>query len=364
MLACVSLLQFYAFVRLRERPTAWRWVAFTLAGVLGLYTHAHYGFALVGYALVLYLDRRQLRLWHGCVSLAAIGLAYLPALLSLSAFVSTKGVRYALHLPSALPKVFVAATVGFNYFALVEKGEGRPVGLADLRQNLLLLLPVVVAGILVAWGLLRAHRHAASRQRLLRFHALFTLPIALSFGVTAATGLYLLMPKFLIYAVPFGLCMLAEAYMALEAAKVRWLLTACGVAIAAVALLHFWTPQLYGRRENWKDLAAMLRAAQGPGTQIVLLPGSHGSLDYYWEGALEHARIIAVPAAPDSAFASAVRETVNGKRDIYFVRYDIVQFERDPHDRLLKTLDSFGLRKDVVQYNPRLLCYHWHRDQE
>ncbi|HEX3850735.1 MAG TPA: glycosyltransferase family 39 protein, partial [Polyangiaceae bacterium] len=120
----VALLQAWAFVEVvarhaEGRPVLGAWVGFVLAGVVGVYTHFHYWFLIAGFAFAMLRRRRDLPLKQGIIALAATVLLYLPNLPNLMRFQREAGGAphlLATDLPSALPKLLVACSVGFNYF--------------------------------------------------------------------------------------------------------------------------------------------------------------------------------------------------------------------------------------------------------
>ena len=153
LVALLALLQALTLLRVLERPTLWRWGAFVLVGLIGVYTHLHYWLFMAGFALTFLRERRVVPLWKGAAALGTVLLLYLPNLPNIAKFIAVRSGEYGVDLPSALPKLFAAVTLGFNYFALGDQAVNRAVGSADLAQNAFL---IALAAVPALFAVLRA----------------------------------------------------------------------------------------------------------------------------------------------------------------------------------------------------------------
>ena len=54
----------------------WRWVAFILIGVIGVYTHLHYWLFLAGMSLTFVRERHVLPWWKGFAALCSVAVIY------------------------------------------------------------------------------------------------------------------------------------------------------------------------------------------------------------------------------------------------------------------------------------------------
>ncbi len=361
MVAFIGLWQILAALRAVERPTLLRWAIFVLAGLIGVYTHLHYWLFLICFVLTFFRLRKTAPFWHGFASVATVGLLYLPNLPNVIHFTEVRSGTYFVHLPSALPKLFAAFTVGFNYFELPEQAVGRAVGLADLTRNIPLALLVMIPALIILTVLIRLHIKNRRDGILWLGHELFTAPVLLAAAATMVTRQYWLQPKYLIFSTPVALLFLAYAYISINRALLRRCLAVCGAAIVTVALLHFWNPQHYGRRENWIGLTNVLKQDFTSESALVLLPDSYSLLRYYWPSAAELWQKIDVPPPQISPaeYAAYLKNLLSGKRDVYYIRWDTQQNEMDPRDVIPQALDQLGMRDPVIQYNPRFFLYHW-----
>jgi uncharacterized membrane protein len=364
LVTLIALVQVWLLLLLLERESLWRWCVFVLAAIIGVYTHLHYWIFLAGIAVVFLAERRNLALWKGVVALTAVVLVYLLNLNHLLEFVRIRSGDYFVDLPSALPKLFAAVTVGFNYFALSDSAAGRPVGLGDLSHNGVLAVLAILPAALILWGMIRAHRAKLQARTLIWGHALFTIPVIIALLASVVTRQYWLQPKYVIFIVPFGLLLIAEGYLALDKALMRRAAAALGLAVWVVAILHFWNPADYGRRENWRAAAEMLKSRVGPNSALIVLSvNGHGLLPYYWREVTQLWKPLNDSAAitPKAEAVGKLTAMTAGCSDVYYLWYDVRRNRDDPTDMTIRALDHLGTRAETETLNPRLRIYHWKR---
>jgi hypothetical protein len=205
----------------------------------------------------------------------------------------------------------------------------------------------------------RVHLRKPFSRSLVFGHALFTIPILLAFAACAVTKQYWLQPKYVIFSAPFALLFVAEAYVAISPAFLRRGVAVLGGAVCLIALIHFWTPTQYGRREDWRGAAVTLRARMTPNSVLLLAPGGYGLLNYYWPEAPQYWRIV----NPDSVDHVIVPNDFDGPKHHgpTFYNYlwsDIRRNDGDPQDRIRKRFMSCTSDVDSVQFNPRFKLYH------
>jgi uncharacterized membrane protein len=363
LVALCALLQVWALLRLVERESLWRWVAFVAIALLGLYTHLHYWLFLGGVALSLLRERKTIPLWKSIAAMAAVVLLYLPNIPNLMTFVAVRSGDYsAVHLPSAIPKLVAAVTVGFNYFALAQQSAlGRPIGASDLLRNLMLVvLAAIPAGILFLTFVRVQWRKRPDRSLSLCYE-LFIVPTLLAFAATILMKQYWLQPKYIIFVAPFALLLIALLYLAISKPWLKTLAVVLGAGVGIIALLHFWNPEQYGRRENWRAATAMLRGASDSQTALVLIQEGYPLLRYYWPESKSFEKMIEVPSIKEAnpAYVDTLRQLLTGKQTVFYLRWDVVQNSKDPRDILPQALDQIGSRTQEYRYNPRLICYQW-----
>ena len=362
LVALLALAQAWTALRALERPTLGRWASFTLVGLAGVYTHFHYWIFLPGFALVFLRERKNASVWKGLAALSCVAILYLPNLPNLLRFIEVRGGEYEVHIPSAIPKLLAAFTLGFNYFALGEQGAGRAVGMTDLAGNLPLVLLAGAAAAVVLVALIRVHLRESRDRALWWGHALFTVPVALALIATLLSHKYWLQPKYLIFSTPFALLFVALAYRALETAWLRRALTLAGAAILAVALLHFWDSAHYGRREDWRGMTAYLQKQYEPSSALLAFPGNYGLLAYYWPECRSLLRLADVPRAESYSEeeTSRLRARLSSRQRVFYIRWDTVQNLRDPGDALPRALDEIAAAPaQIISFNPRFALYEW-----
>ncbi len=358
MVASIALLQAYVLLLLLERFSWIRWAAFVLVAVAGIYTHLLYWLFLGGTALTFLRERGRLSIWKSWGALAATVLTYLPNVPNLMKFQETRGGEYTMHFVSALPKLLAAFTVGFNYFELGEQGAGRAIGAQDVFANLPLVILTGLAGAFIIWKLVWLHSQKHDRSPIWFAHELFTVPVLAATVASLVTGKYFLQPKYLIFSVPFALLFVALAFDDLRNPRGRQAVAVMGALIAMIALTHYWKPEQYGRKENWRTAAEVLGTAVGDSTALLLLPGHYRLLSYYAPGIEKRWEQIDLQA--DSAGAASRLDSLGAtQKEIYYLRHDVVQNSRDPNDVMIKLLNKSGKRLSITQLNPRFSLYRW-----
>jgi mannosyltransferase len=360
LVACLALLQLWIVLQLHERCSLGRWIAFVAVTWIGVYTHLHYWLFVAGLALTLFRERHAIPLRQSAAALGISLLLYLPNLPNLLYFEQVRGAEYAVHLPSAIPKLLTAVTLGFNYFSLSDEPLGRAVEMSDVLNNLPLVALALLPAAILVWGFVRLHRRPLSPAVWLG-HELFTIPSILAFIASAVTGQYWLQPKYIIFVVPFAVLFLAASYLALDA---RWLKRAVmilGAAVLLVAYVHFLDPQHYGRRENWRGMSTYVRAHLARESALLILDGAHPLFAYYWPQVVDVWQAVHVPREKELAgdFPDELRARLSGKRDVFYLWHSVRRNTADPTDLLLRSLDRLGQDREVVPFNPRFKLYHW-----
>jgi len=357
LVGLLALLQALAYLRMTERPTLWRWLMFIVIALLGVYTHLHYWLFLAGFGLAFFIERQDNPLLKGWGALAGVVLLYLPNIPNIRRFAEVRGGDYVVHLPSALPKLIAAFTLGFNYIEFGGSAQGRPVGAGDVLYNLPVMLLAAIPALIIVWFLIRLHLRKTMSRTVTLSHCWFTIPILLAFAACVVTKQYWLQPKYVIFSAPFALLFIAEAYLAISPVMLRRVTAAFGIAVCIIALLHFWTPTRYGRREDWRGAAHTLMERLHTDTPLLLLPGNYGLLGYYSSEVAHLGQIVNVNRiAQDPA---SLTEMYHGSQ-IYFLWNDVRRLETDPDDIVLRALEQqLGAPSDVTQFNPRMKLYHW-----
>ena len=337
----IALLQAWAFAAIlarsaTSRPTLGPWLAFVAAGAAGVYTHFHYWFLICGFAVAMWRRRAQLPLRHNVAALVGLGLLYLPDLPNLLRFQrEAAGAPHLMtaDLPSALPKLVAAICLGFNYFPLPHMGIDRAIRFSVARSNPGLCALVVIPAALVVWQLVRLHKPGAMTSMLWLGHELFTVPALVSFTAVLVMRRDFIHPKYMVFSAPFLLLLLTAGYLGISGAFERAIVVAASLGVFAISIVHFNQPERYGRREDWRGVAAYLRAAVDDQSTLLWLGDSNspdpmvasvppGSLwEYYGADIFPRAHPVKMPR-PDATVAEVtplLASLTSGKRHAYYL---------------------------------------------
>ncbi|RQV96571.1 hypothetical protein EH220_05505 [bacterium] len=361
LVACLALLQVWLLLYL-QRVSSWSgWLSFVLVAVAGVYTHIFYWLFLMGLSLSLLRARPAIAFWKSFAAMAIVVLLYLPNVINLFEFTERRGADYGVHLPSALPKLLAAFTVGFNYFLLPDLGATRAVGWEIVQRNLLITLPICIIGILLIWGFLLAHKKSNRSSSLWFGHELFTIPVIIAASASFVTGKYFLQPKYLIFAAPFLFLVIIESARAFRALRARWTVAGLGALVFLIAFAHYSHPERFGRKENWREAARFL-TEQADGESAVLALSPPFLLNYYAPALKPEITFVsppANPALPSIPETEQLRIIIDNNSMIYYVYWDISQNRYDPRNHLISALDNLIGEHSVYSLNPRLKIYIW-----
>lgn len=379
----VALLQAWALQVLHERSlqrrgASWIWAGFVLAGVVGVYTHFHYWFLNAGFGLALLRRRDAIPLKHSALALAALAALYLPNLPNLMRFQSEASNAPHLtttDLPGALPKLLAAFVLGFNYFALPSMGIDRTIGASTLTANASLAVLALVPLALVGYRVVRLHWKGQLGPALWMAHELFTAPVLISFVAALIMGRNFVHPKYMVFCAPFLLLFFVAGFLALPRRWERWGAGIGAFLVFSVAFAHFNQPRSFGRREDLRGVAELIRPAIKDDTLVLWLgsrtaPGPmqrnaqpQSIWEYYGADLFPQVRLVGLPksdATPEDV-AAVVAPLVEGRNDVYFVWLEIARNTDDPGDLVLSALTNRLGKGERVQLNPRLIVYHWGR---
>ena len=381
----IALLQAWAFATVVERSSAGRstlaaWAAFVVAGIAGVYTHVHYWFLLVGFGVAVLRRWRSLPLGHSIAAMGAIVLLYLPNIPNLLRFqreAASAPHLMAADLPSALPKLVAAICVGFNYFSLPRLGLDRAIRASAIRSNLGLALLVAIPAVILVGQFAKVHRRTETRALVGLAHELFTVPALVSFLAVTVLGRDFIHPKYMSPTAPFFLLFIVAAYLAISRPFNRLIVAVTGVAVCGIAVLHFNQPEKYGRREDWRGAANLLRTELDDDSTLLLLGNANSSptmtahqpptslWEYYAADTFRYVRVVSIPGPNVTAqeLAPILRSLISGKRHIYYLWSEIGANVIDPHDVLVRTARNALIGERVTQFNPRLVLYRWDAPQ-
>lgn len=347
------------------RPTAWCWLASIAVAIAGVYTHLHYWLHLAGLSFTALRLRRHIEPWRVPAVVGAVLLAYLPNVPHVLEFADTDANNADLQADDAkgaLPKLFVAFSVGFNYFRVPEQDAARVVKAGLLQSNLDLVALLAVPLLLLGYGLVRFHLRGPSDRRLLLGYELFVVPLLLGILAAVPLGWKFIHPKYMVGASPFFLLFCAGAVLELTRNVERWALAATGLTVWGVSFAHYYDPRDYGRREDWHAARDICRKEQAQGSTLLLIgtfyEQSYPLFQYYAPDL--RPRIVPTYLLPtEEAVEQRMKRELGSTSRFCYLRWDTLQNMEDPRDRMLGAARRLGREESLVRLNPRLMLYCW-----
>jgi len=255
----------YAFLASLRRPSAGRWLAYTVLAVLGLYTSYYLALLLVALNLPVLIRGPRSRSWFvadvGAIALALPGVA----------------IGYSRLTAFSEPYPVIQSLLDPARFALVTPGTVTFLALPATIQMWLGLaaLVLIVAG---GWWLVRSKRQQFAV--VLVSGALLTYVLVFAVPATLRISYY---DRYELLALP-GLLALLAAGLACLAHRARWLAGAVSAALliaTGTALFNGYARQAYQRDDNRDALALIRQRAQPDEMLIYDLPLLYTVVDYY-----------------------------------------------------------------------------------
>jgi 4-amino-4-deoxy-L-arabinose transferase-like glycosyltransferase len=332
--------------RLRRCRALVPWVAYVVAGAAGLYTHYAFVFVLVAHnvafgvwwlveRLRVQLRWRALAAWAGAQT--AMGLLYLPWLPIALDATGRSSAGGEVQLGGALLDVLRVLTVGIT------------LPLREARAALVVAAALIVAGLIPGWGAARDRQRTESGLWPGVGLLLVTLliPLVLFFGFDLYKPAWL---KFLVVVLPPFYILLARGVVRLgdvisrglgslsrEARPERLVLRFASYGTILLALTAFTYPSLRNLyfnpayfRDDYRQIAADIRAVQRPGDAIVLnAPNQWEVFTYY----APDEDVYPAPYRPSSGKVERFLAPIREEHERIFVLY-WGDAESDPRRRI------------------------------
>lgn len=304
LLVLLAVLTIGLFARALERPAAGTWAAFAGALILALYTHPiAVTLPLVcGLALLVAARTRPHLLRGGLLTLAASGVAYLPAVAVIRArgantIADARGVS-VLDVPYAIYTYVVGFSFGPSTAELHVSARDALLAAAPLILVVALVFGVLaMAGVLaIATGTVPiddGDQPAPAMPTRVLVLAWLVLPLAIAFVSAAASG-NPFNPRYSIIAFPALALVLGAGVVRVAAlAPVGWETRVAGGALLLVAVLSGWS--IYNlafdpryAKEDCRALGALLAREARPGDLVVVSAEYMDSaVRYYYDGPAE-----------------------------------------------------------------------------
>ena len=176
---------------------------------------------------------------------------------------------------------------------------------------------------------------------------------------SAVTGDYFLQPKYLIFSAPFALLFIADSASALNKRWMKQALAGLAGLLFGIAIVHYWTPSEYGRKENWREAALLLRSDAEHHNLLVTLKENYPLLFYYAPPLRDVRYTVSMPL--NRMAEGFLQEAVINPRTVNYLYWDTMQNQLDPQNQLPKVLDQMRGNHTIRQLNPRLKIYSWSR---
>jgi 4-amino-4-deoxy-L-arabinose transferase-like glycosyltransferase len=284
MLGLLTIVSALLFLRCLGDPSRRSIVGYVVVAVLGAYTHLFFVFALAAHFFYLVIRHRSERalFWRLFAAQAVAVACYLPwAVLTVTHTDAGQTWKGAANVIFGIPYALLRFSVGYSVFAANYRWKEHAPEL--LASNWLVLsVTAICCGVLTVLGFRYMIRRGAN--------ALFValgLVVPMIIALVASLVTVLIGDRYLMVSFPFYVIILASGIA--EAWESRGRLGVMGKAlvtgyasVVGLALYnHYFNPE-FGK-EQWADVAHLIRASASPTDLVVLRNGYIASslLRYY-----------------------------------------------------------------------------------
>jgi uncharacterized membrane protein len=289
VLTLAVVLQMWAFLQLLEEKDWTSASLFSLLTVIAVWIQYLAAFVVIAEAAYLAVRFRAIRpaAWRGVIALGISGLAILPMMpLLLKQFERKIPTRIFLSLSDTLHQAVLFPVLGGSEFSLPALYlfggiAPDPGGTTYLKLAWLLAAPFVVFGI---WGL----RLDRKRERTPFVTSVLLLLPAVLF-ITASRFVPIFRPKYLLFLVPVGLCLVAAGALGKRDRGKPWLAWSAILVLGTIAvagLINQHSDPLC-KREPWREVSDSIARFGRPGDAILVPNRLHSmALERSYSGGL------------------------------------------------------------------------------
>lgn len=350
MLAFMATFHAYLFLKVMREGGVWRWVAWTLVAMVGLYTHYFFIFVLLSEFVALLMMRRRFVSAYPVrkiiIAGAIAGLSLLPWIWYVYSLGFASNTQPALSQPSSgdLFDTYAQFIFGFQTSAI--------------NTIIISLWPIAV--LLGFFALQRGNKKIPTETTF--FVVLATLPVLLAFIISVTIRPFYL-SRYLIVSLPALLIFIS------------WLLSryrrrlAVGVGAVLVVVIGFLfvveamnpnTPV----KEDYRETVAYLSTRAKPTDVIVLsAPFTIYPVEYYYKGDAklttqpiwDRFAVGSVPPYDPNKVAAETKENVGSYREAWLV----LSYDQGYNDKLRKYYDSHFQKLSERHFSPGLVVYEY-----
>jgi len=350
MLAFMTVLHMYFFVRILKQEGRGRWIFWTLTAILGLYTHYFFIFVLLSEFVSVILLRKKLHGEHAIRNIiiggAIAGASLLPWLMYVYGLGFASNTQPALAEPSAgdLFDTYAQFVFGFQ--------------VSTVNTLIISLWPVAV--LLAFFALQRSKKQIPIA--ITSFVLLATLPVLCAFLISITIKPFFL-SRYLIVALPtlfIFIAWLLTRYRPWIARTIRIILVVVIGLLFTVQVMSPNTPV----KENYKEAVEYIDANARPRDVVVLAaPFTIYPVEYYYKGDAklttqplwDRFNSGAVPAFNEAKVAEETKENVGS----YQYAFLMLSYDQGYNVKLKNYYDAHYQRVASHDFSPNLSVYKY-----
>ena len=350
MLAFITVLHMYFFVRILKQSGRGRWIFWTITAILGVYTHYFFIFVLLSEFISVILLRKRL---HGEYALrniiiggAIAGLSLLPWLLYVYSLGFASNTQPALAEPSAgdLFDTYAQFVFGFQ--------------VSSLNTLIISLWPIVV---LLAFFALQ-HSKKKIPIAMTPFVLLATVPVLSAFLISVTIKPFFL-SRYLIVALPTLFIFIAWLLTRYR----RWIAQTVGVILVVVIGVLFTVQAINPNtpvKENYKEAVEYIDANAGASDVVVLAaPFTIYPVEYYYKGSAklttqpiwDRFKSGSVPAYDASKLEAETKANVGAYQHAWL----LLSYDQGYNKKLKDYYDAHYQQMTMHEFSPGLAIYEY-----
>jgi mannosyltransferase len=339
------------------------WVS-SLFLFLGIITHIHVLLIVPMYVIYpLWRFREYKHLVRSILlSLGVISIFSLPFLYQ--AFLTKGNLLSAstiVDIPSSIPKVIAAFSLGYTGFRLGELNIARAIGIHEITSNLFIICASIIGfGFSLFFALLSLRERKKEMEYVFLW---FVVPILVGFLLAIITNNPTIKEKYLIYAsggyyflIGKGITSAVKRYRALAAIMVIALVGTLGFSLYN----YYFDKQNYGREENFEALTEYLRVNAHSGDNVVFYTKGipkYNPVDYYWSAFQTNPVYLLLDTLTvynQTNVEKLLGKTLAQRERVWLVYSDTWRKYYDVGNFVIAYLDEHYSLKKEVEFNPRL----------
>lgn len=350
MLAFMTVLHTYFFIRILKQEGRGRWIFWTLTAILGLYTHYFFLFVLLSEFVAVIMLRKKLHGEHAIRNIiifgAIAGASLIPWLLYVYSLGFASNTQPALAEPSAgdLFDTYAQFVFGFQ--------------VSGLNTLIVSLWPI---GVLLAFFALQRSKKQIPIA-ITPFVLIATLPVLSAFLISVTIKPFFL-SRYLIVALPPLFIFIAWLLTRYR----KWIARTVGIILVAVIGVLFTVQAISPNtpvKENYQQAVEYIDANASSSDVVVLsAPFTIYPVEYYYKGSAklttqpiwDRFKSGSVPAFDPAKLASETKENV----DSYQHAFLMLSYDQGYNLQLKNYYDAHYERVATHVFSPNLSVYEY-----